>query len=204
MEQPENLKPESIHCEKIRIFRKLRLFGNDKLENIAVGQYDGYRSEEFVAPDSLVETRASIRLEMDTPKWKGVPMTISTGKKMPKKTTDIIVIFRKPSHSLWEASGCSLAENRIQINIQPHNDIRLRLNSEFSTEKKCAYPADLRFGFADNLELFKEPYENALHDFFARDQGTFLNAEEILLSWKLVDQVRAIIEPVRGKILEKY
>lgn len=204
MDQPENLKPESIHREKIRIFRKLRLFGNDKLENISIGQYDGYRDEPFVTPDSQVETRATIRLEADTPKWKGVPMTISTGKKMPKRTTDITVVFRKPEHTLWEASGCSLAENRIRINIQPDNDIRLRLNSEFSTEKKCAFPADLRFGFADNLELFKEPYENALHDFFAKDQGTFLNAEEILLSWKLIDPVLAIIDPVRGKILEKY
>jgi len=204
MDQPANLKPESIHREKIKIFRKLRLFGNDKLENISIGQYDGYQREQFVAPDSLIETKGSLRLEVDTPKWKGVPMTISTGKKMPKRTTDITVVFRKPAHSLWEASGCSLAENRIRINIQPDNDIRLRLNSEFSTEKKCAFPADLRFGFADNLELFKEPYENALHDFFAKDQGTFLNAEEILLSWKLIDQTLAVIDPVRKKILEKY
>jgi glucose-6-phosphate 1-dehydrogenase len=204
MDQPKNLKPESIHREKIRLFRKLRLFGNDKLENVALGQYDGYRNEPFVEPDSLVETKASIRLEIDTPRWRGVPIVIETGKKMPKRTTDIVVTFRKPEHTLWEASGCSLAENRITINIQPQNDIRLRLNSEFSTDKKCAFPTDLHFGFADNLELFKEPYENALHDFFAEDQGTFLNAEEIHLSWKFIDQVRAIIGPVREKILKKY
>ncbi len=204
MDQPENLRPESIHKEKIKLFRKLRLFGNDKLENIELGQYDGYQSEQFVAPDSLIETRASLRLEIDTPRWRGVPVVITTGKKMPKRTTDITVTFRKPEHTLWEASGCTLAENRITINIQPQNDIHLRLNSEFSTEKKCAFPTDLRFGFADNLELFKEPYENALHDFFAKDQGTFLNAEEIHLSWKLIDAVLAIIEPVREKILTKY
>jgi len=126
------------------------------------------------------------------------------GKKMPKKTTDITVTFRKPEHTLWEASGCALAENRIRINIQPENEIRLRLNSEFSTEKKCAYPADLRFAFADNAYSFKEPYDNALHDFFAKDQGTFLNAEEILLSWKFIDSVLSIIEPKRAEILEKY
>lgn len=204
MDQPENLKPESIHREKIRIFRKLRLFGNDKLENIGIGQYDGYRSEQFVAPDSLVETKASLRLEIDTPRWRGIPITIATGKKMPKKTTDITITWKKPEHTLWEASGCALAENRIRINIQPDNEIRLRLNSEFSTEKKCAYPADLRFAFTDNRYSFKEPYDNALHDFFAKDQGTFLNAEEIHLSWKFIDQVIAVIDPVRKDILGKY
>lgn len=204
MEQPKSQKPEDIHREKIKIFRKLRLFGNEKLENISVGQYDGYRKEPLVAEDSLVETKASIRLEIDTPRWRGVPTTIATGKKMPKKTTDITVIWKKPAHTLWEASGCALAENRITINIQPQNEIRLRLNSEFSTEKKCAYPADLRFAFSDNATIFKEPYDNALHDFFAKDQGTFLNAEEILLSWKFIDGVRAIIEPARKKLLETY
>ncbi|MBP9752046.1 MAG: glucose-6-phosphate dehydrogenase (NADP(+)) [Candidatus Moranbacteria bacterium] len=204
MEQPKNQKPEDIHREKIRIFRRLRLFGNEKLENIRIGQYDGYRSEPGVSPWSLVETEASIRLEIDTPRWRGIPITIATGKKMPKKTTDITVTFKKPEHTLWEASGCALAENRITINIQPKNEISLRLNSEFSTEKKCAYPADLRFAFADNAYSFKDPYDNALHDFFAKDQGTFLNAEEILLSWKFIDQVLAVIDPVRKKILEKY
>lgn len=204
MDQPGSLKPESIHREKIKLFRKLRLFGNDKLENIEIGQYDGYRGEEFVAKGSLTETFAMLRLEIDTPKWRGVPVTIATGKRMPEKTTDISIIFKKPAHTLWEASGCSLAENSIRINVQPRNDIRLRLNSEFSTEKKCAFPTDLRFGFTDNAQLFKEPYDNALHDFFARDQGTFLNSEEILLSWKLIDSVHEIIGPVWKKILKKY
>lgn len=204
MDQPKSQSPEDIHREKIRIFRKLRLFGNEKLENIAIGQYEGYRNEPSVASDSLVETKASIRLEIDTPRWRGIPITIASGKKMPRKTTDITVTFRKPEHTLWEASGCALAENRIRINIQPENEIRLRLNSEFSTEKKCAYPADLRFAFADNSYSFKEPYDNALHDFFAKDQGTFLNAEEILLSWKFIDSVLSVINPKRGEILEKY
>lgn len=204
MEQPGSQKPADIHQEKIRIFRKLRLFGNDKLENIGIGQYDGYRQEPLVAKDSLVETKASIRLEIDSPRWRGIPITIASGKKMPKKTTDITVTWKKPEHTLWEASGCSLAENRIRINIQPDNEIRLRLNSEFSTEKKCAYPADLRFAFADNAYAFKEPYDNALHDFFAKDQGTFLNAEEIRLSWEFIDGVLAVIDPVREKILKTY
>lgn len=204
MDQPENLRPESIHCEKIKLFRTLRLFDNGGAENIAIGQYAGYREEAFVAPDTLVETRASLRLEIDTPRWRGVPITIATGKKMPEKTTDITIFFKKSARCLWEDADCTLAENQIKINIQPKNEITLRLNSEFSPEKKCAFPNDLRFGFTDNRFAFKDPYDNALHDFFAKDQGIFLNSEEILLSWQFIDSLLALIEPKRKELLEIY
>lgn len=204
MDQPENFRPGSIHTEKIKLFRKLRLFDNGGLENITLGQYAGYQEEEFVAHNSLVETAASFRLEINTPKWRGVPITIATGKKMPEKTTDITIFFKKAEHCLWEESGCSLVENQIKINIQPKNEITLRLNSEFSPEKKCAFPNDLRFGFIDNRFSFKDPYDNALHDFFVKDQGIFLNSEEILLSWKFIDSLLSLINPKRSEILKTY
>lgn len=204
MDQPANLRPESIHTEKIKLFRKLRLFEGGGLENITLGQYAGYREEEFVASDSLVETAASFRLEIDTPKWRGVPITIATGKKMPERTTDITVFFKKPEHFLWEEAGCTVGENQIKINIQPKNEILLRLNSEFSPEKKCALPNDLRFGFMDNQTAFKDPYDNALHDFFVKDQGIFLNSQEILLSWKFIDSLLSLIQPKRREILKTY
>lgn len=204
MDQPKNFRPESVHAEKIRLFRKLRPFGGGGLENITLGQYAGYRQEEFVAPDSLVETAASLCLEIDTPKWRGVPITVATGKKMPERTTDITVFFKESECCLWEESGCSLAPNQIKINIQPKNEITLRLNSEFSQEKKCALPNDLRFGFMDNRTAFKDPYDNALHDFFAKDQGIFLNSEEILLSWKFIDSLLSLIQPKRAEILKIY
>lgn len=204
MEQPADLRPESIHNEKIRLFRRLRLFGDGGLENITLGQYAGYREEEFVASDSLTETAASFRLEIDTPKWRGVPITLATGKKMHERTTDITVFFKKSAHFLWEESGCTVGENQIKINIQPKNEILLRLNSEFSPEKKCALPNDLRFGFMDNQTAFKDPYDNALHDFFAKDQGIFLNSEEILLAWKFIDSALSLLQPKRREILKIY
>lgn len=204
MDQPENLKAASIHREKIRILRELRLFENSGLDAIEIGQYRGYREEAFVDPHSLVETSGTLRLEIDNAKWRGVPLIITSGKKMKRRSTDITILFKKKTCCLWDDTDCELQQNSLHINIQPDNDIRLRLNSEFNPEQKCAYPVDLRFGFLDNEYLFKDSYENALRDFFHRDQGIFLNAEEISLSWKLIDGALDLIRPVREEILKIY
>jgi glucose-6-phosphate 1-dehydrogenase len=105
---------------------------------------------------------------------------------------------------MWDASGCSLHQNVIRINVAPNNDIRLKLNSEFDMQKKCAFPTELRFGFQDNTFILNEPYENALRDLFAKDQSIFISSQEIALSWKFIDNVLARIAPTRSEILEIY
>lgn len=123
---------------------------------------------------------------------------------MDKKTTDIIVEFKKIGHSLWDQNGCEIHNNRIKINVQPYNDISLRLNSDFDPQQKCAFPTELRFGFQDNAYLLQEPYENALRDLFNRDQSIFIGSEEILASWKFIDDVFGRLAAKRSKILENY
>ncbi len=203
MDQPENLSAASIHKEKIAVLKKVRLW-DAETASVSIGQYEGYREEPYVAKDSLTETKASLTVCVDTPAWKSVPITILSGKKLDEKTTDITVYFKKRPHSMWDASGCSLSENVIRVNVAPHNDIRLRLNSEFDLRKKCAFPTELRFGFQDNRFILNEPYENALRDLFARDQSIFINSEEIALSWKFIDDVLASIEPKRAEMLAIY
>ena len=203
MRQPKTISAESIHAEKIDIFKNIQLWQNES-DAIKIGQYKGYREEPYVSPSSQTETRASLVVCIDTPLWRTVPITILSGKKLNKKTTDITVYFKKRAHSMWDASGCSLHQNSIRINVAPENDIRLTLNSEFDLQKKCAFPTELRFGFQDNKFILNEPYENALRDFFNKDQSIFINSEEIALSWKFIDDVLARITPKRAEILEIY
>jgi glucose-6-phosphate 1-dehydrogenase len=203
MGQPRDLSAESIHREKIAVFKKIRLW-DEGAGSVRIGQYAGYRDEPYVSPTSLTETRAALTVRVDTPQWRTVPITLLSGKKLDEKTTDITVYFKKRPHDMWSESGCSLSENVIRVNVQPHNDIRLRLNSEFDLSKKCAFPTELRFGFRDNRFLLKEPYENALRDLFNKDQSIFINAKEIDLSWRFVDDVLARIEPFRKEMLETY
>ncbi len=204
MRQPTDLSAPSIHKEKRRIFKKLGLFGNNGLSMVTIGQYAGYRKAEHVSPTSLTETYASLTTEINLPEWRGVPITIESGKKLSQKTTDIIITFKKVSSNLWIKDGCDIKQNQIRINVQPDNDIHLTLNSEFSPADKCALPTTLRFGFKDNKFLLKDPYENALYDLFLHDQSIFIGSQEILLAWHFIDHVLAKLVPVRKKKLQIY
>ncbi|MDD5397229.1 MAG: glucose-6-phosphate dehydrogenase [Candidatus Moranbacteria bacterium] len=204
MDKPASLSAKSIHEGKNAILKRIKLWSESAAEAISIGQYDGYKNEPYVSPDSDTETLASIKVRIDSPKWRTVPVTITSGKKMDKKTTDITIHFKKNSKNIWEGRGCEVQNNIIHINVQPDNDIRLKLNSEYDASDKCAYPTELRFGFRDNKMLLKEPYENALRDLFAHDQSIFINSKEILLSWKFIDGVLEKIKPLRKKMLKKY
>jgi glucose-6-phosphate 1-dehydrogenase len=204
MKRPKSLSAKSIHKEKISILEKIKLWDGKIEDAVFIGQYEGYRSEPYVDLGSLTETFASLKIFIDSPIWKNVPITIMSGKKLDKKTTDIIVYFKKSKESIWEKRGCNVESNVVSINVQPDNDIRLRLNSEYNAGDKCAYPTELRFGFSDNKSLLKEPYENALRDLFAHDQSIFINSKEILLSWKFIDEILANINPLRKKLLSIY
>jgi glucose-6-phosphate 1-dehydrogenase len=204
MAQPKDLSSQAIHKEKIKVINNLKLFNYGSVEPIEIGQYEDYRSEQYVAKDSLVETMAQLVVEVDSPKWRRVPIKIMSGKKLDKKTTDIIVEFKKHGHSLWDAEECEILNNRIRINVQPYNDISLRLNSDFDPRQKCAFPTELRFGFQDNSFMLQEPYENALRDLFNHDQSIFIGSKEILASWKFIDGVISKIDAKRKKILKQY
>jgi glucose-6-phosphate 1-dehydrogenase len=204
MEQPNELRPASIHKEKQKIFKMLRLFSLKGLENIEIGQNKEYRLREHVKKDSLIETYASLKIEINSPRWRGVPITLLTGKKLDEQSTDIIVRFKFPKHNLWEKQKECLQKNELRFNIQPQNHIELRLNFGFDEKNKCTTPINLKFGFQDNQFMFKDAYENALNDLQKEDQSIFLSSDEILLSWKFIDQIMRLIDVNRAKMIKFY
>jgi glucose-6-phosphate 1-dehydrogenase len=204
MDTPKSLSSADIDLAKANIFKKIKLFEHEKNVPIKIGQYDRYRREKFVDSKSLVETFVSIVLEVDNKNWRGVPIHIVSGKKMPKRTTDIIVNFKKFKHCLWNKDQCKITNNQIRINIQPDNDIHLRLNSEFDPASRCAIPTTLRFGYEDNEFILKDSYENALQDLFRQDRLTCTNSNEILLAWKFVDKIIKLLDKKREEKLIIY
>ncbi len=204
MERPKSLSYNDIDLAKTNIFKKIKLYDCGRRAPVAIGQYEGYRQEKYVDPKSLVETFVSMVLEVDDDNWRGVPIHIVSGKKMAKKTTDIIVNFKNIEHCFWNQDRCQIKNNQIRINIQPHNDIHLQLNSEFDPVSKCAIPTVLRFGFEDNKFILKDSYENALQDLFCQDRFTCTNSSEILLAWRLIDRIMKLLELNRKEKLFIY
>lgn len=205
MDQPESFSFNDFKKEKLSILKNVRIFSSDFEKNIEIGQYEGYKNESDVDKDSLTETFAKLIVEVDNDRWRGVPLSISTGKKLQEKHTEITITFKGMQDCLWEGKCDRLARNQLIINIYPKNDIRFTINSEFRPTEKLPEPLDLRFSFTENKETIQSlPYANALKDIHNQDKTYTPSFDEIIASWKFTDEVMKYLELSRKNILKIY
>ena len=98
MEAPSSLEPRALVDEKVKVFRSLLPIEPD---DVVRGQYEGYRDEKGVAPDSDVETFIAARVQVDNWRWAGVPFYLRTGKCMAESARVISIAFREPPKSMF-------------------------------------------------------------------------------------------------------
>ena len=140
MEEPVSFGAEALRREKIKALGAISL--PDNLERYAVrGQYDvgwlggervvGYTDEKGVPADSRTETYAAVRLGVETRRWAGVPFYLRTGKRLPKRVTEIAVIFKRAPHTPFSANDVEeLGHNQLVIRVQPDEGVTLRFGSK--------------------------------------------------------------------------
>jgi glucose-6-phosphate 1-dehydrogenase len=193
MEPPVNLSAKAIHNEKVKVLEALRPFKGDDFAKWAVrGQYDqgfidgeevkAYRQEKNVATDSTVETYGAIRLFIDNWRWDGVPFYLRGAKYLPKKATEIAIIFKHPPKVLFLDP---LKSNVLAIRIQPNEGISLKINCKIpgATNLIQAVKMDFRYDAFFGLAP-PDAYERLLCDCMAGDNTLFARQDEVLLSWK--------------------
>ena len=178
MEPPSKMNAREIRREKTKVLAATRLS-----ENIILGQYDGYRSEEGVDPNSGTPTYFAGTLFVDNWRWEGVPFNVMTGKKLPYQCVEVVIKLKAPPLKLYEGE----INDRIVIRLQPnpHLDIRMDIKSP---------------GLGDDLELATlthaypqdraiDGYEKLLYDAINNDQSHFVHADEVMESWRIVDDL---------------
>ena len=100
-----------------------------------------YRSEPGVAPDSPTETFVALRLNLDSWRWAGVPFYLRTGKRLPKRTTEIAIQFHRPPLQIFKrVSPTPLPSDLLVINVQPDEGISLRFNSKIPSTRMQVAP----------------------------------------------------------------
>ncbi len=203
MNQPEEFFSQFVQKEKIQVLKNLRMYENEFGGNIEIGQYKGYLDEENITKDSLTETYAKLTVEMNNDRWHGVPIVIKTGKKLKEKRTQITIFFKGFEECLWKENCSILTQNKLEINIYPENDIKLFVNSGVVSGDDKPKQIPLRFGFADEHAL-PLPYANALVDIHHGDKSYSPSIDEILLSWKFIDQVEDWLDVQRNNLLKAY
>lgn len=189
MEQPESLEPNAIKNEKIKVMNALQVYKENEIDQAVIrGQYQGYRQEPKVKPDSFTETYVAFKTYVNNPRWEGVPFYIRTGKKLATKATEIIIEFKKQAKPLYQDK---LTPNYLVIKIQPEEGIFFQFNAKEPGAIQKIIPVQM--DFCQNCQVginSPEAYERLLYDIMRGDSTLFARWDEVELSWKFIDSIR--------------
>lgn len=191
MEPPGSLNSEAIRDEKVKVLRSIPTPTVEAVPSIAIrAQYNGYKRADRVRPDSVTETFVALKLHIDNWRWAGVPFYLRTGKAFASRASEIIVVFRRPPMSLFQASEREhVHRNRLHIRLQPDEGIHLNFNAKVPG-KSVMSAVDMDFQYKSRFGSYSpEAYERLLHDFIMGDSTLFTRADEVLEAWRLVDAI---------------
>jgi glucose-6-phosphate 1-dehydrogenase len=202
MEPPASFEAEAVRKEKVKLLQSIRLPTVDDIDRIAVrGQYTrggtpdelmpGYRDEPGVNPLSRTETYAALRLDVDNWRWAGVPFYIRTGKRLPKRVTEVMLQFMRPPHlpiRLDQVTG--LSPDALILRIQPDEGITLRFGAKVPGHSFLVRSATMEFNYeATFVEESPEAYERLLLDALIGDPTLFIRSDEVAQCWRVIDPI---------------
>ena len=180
MEEPVEFTAEAIQTEKLKVLRAITL--PHDLEAYAVrGQYDqgwlagervaAYTAEKDVPEDSNTETYAAVRLGIDTRRWAGVPFYLRTGKRLPRRVTEIAVLFKKAPHLPFSQTDTEeLGHNQLVIRVQPDEGVTLKFGSKVPGSAMEVRDVAMDFLYGEAFtESSPEAYERLILDVLLGD-----------------------------------
>jgi len=200
MEEPVSFAFDGLRAEKQKALSAVQI-PDDLAAGTARGQYaagwqggipvPGFLSEEGIAPDSVTETYAAIRLGVDTRRWAGVPFYLRTGKRLATRMTEIAVIFQRAPHLPFNATDArELGQNALVIRVQPDEGITMRFGSKVPGSAMEVRDVNMDFAYGESFtESSPEAYERLLLDVLVGDPPLFPGHDEVELSWKILDPI---------------
>jgi glucose-6-phosphate 1-dehydrogenase len=205
MNPPSKLDADSIRDEKVRILKALHPINSSNVTKRAVrGQYTagsiggqavvGYGEEEgSAATKSNTETFVSLRVNVDNWRWAGVPFYLRTGKRMPQKMTEIVVVYKNNPHFIFDPKQRDIVNNRLVIRLQPDEGIRLHvvtkqlgMHQGMDLQNRAL---NLDFSESDPNQRTPDAYERLLLESMVGDQSLFVRRDEIEASWAWCDEL---------------
>jgi glucose-6-phosphate 1-dehydrogenase len=182
--------PTTFDAEYVRRAKRAALRAMSPIDpGTAVrGQYEGYLDEEGVAPDSRRETYAAMRVSIENWRWDGVPIFVRTGKALRRRVTEVVIKLRDaPMLRIGGRRQRGIA-TLIVIRIQPDEGISIRIGAKRPGTRFEMVPAGMRLDYARLTDAaLPDAYENVLSEVLAGGHSVFPGAEEIALSWEIVD-----------------
>ena len=188
MDAPSSGHPETQRDEKARLLEAILPVDPN---SVVRGQFRGYRKEPGVAADSRVETFAALKLQIDNPRWAGVPFYIRAGKCLPVTCTEVLVAFKPPAHS---AFGESIGQpNYVRFRLGPDVAIALGVRSKTSGEAMVGHEVELLAAQGGGDEM--DAYERLLGDAMNGDSALFAREDAIEAQWRIVAPILSAAPP---------
>jgi glucose-6-phosphate 1-dehydrogenase len=202
MEPPATVDATGIRDEKVKVLRAIKVPTPGEVEaNVVRAQYDrgwvegeevvGYREEEGIAQHSRTDTFVAARLTVDNWRWAGVPFYIRTGKRLPKRMTEVALGFREVPHLPFPPGMArGLGPNAMVLRIQPDEGITLRFGAKVPGQAFRVRTVNMDFSYgAAFVEEAPDAYERLLLDAMAGDPTLFIRTDEVEQAWRIWDPV---------------
>jgi len=200
MEPPVTFSADAVRDEKLKVLRALRPITAAQVHDFAVrGQYGpgtvdgkpapGYRQEQGVGPASPTPTWAAVRLFIDNWRWQEVPFYIRSGKRMPRRVSEIAIQFRKPPHLMFPlAEGETIESNLMVLRVQPNEGLALRFEVKVPGVDVRMASMDMDFDYDQTFgETEHSAYPTLLLDCMIGDATLFSRHDEVETAWSVVD-----------------
>ncbi|MPZ52514.1 MAG: glucose-6-phosphate dehydrogenase [Acidimicrobiia bacterium] len=198
MDSPVRLDEASIRDEKVKV---LRAISELKPNDVVRGQYRaadgevGYLEESNIPPDSVTETYAALRLEIDNWRWQGVPFYIRAGKRLEERLTKVTIVFHGPPVALFSDDVEHRTEpNILHIILQPNEGFDLRFQMKAPGEGYDLVTGSLGYRYKDSFAELPPAYETLLADVLLGDQTLFVRYDEVEEAWRIVDAILDLTE----------
>ena len=217
MEPPVSFEADAVRDEQAKILRAIQPLGpEDVLTHTVRGQYGegasgkervpAYRSEPRVAPDSRTETFVAMKLMVENWRWAGVPFYLRTGKRMPKRVTEISVEFRRPPFLLFRHTPVErLTRNRLVLRIQPDEGIALRFGAKVPGPLLHLGPVNMNFAYSDYFGSTPSTgYERLMYDCMVGDATLFQRADMVEASWSVVAPILDVWKALPPRAFPNY
>ena len=206
MEPPSNFQAETVRDEKVKLLRAIRpIHPEDALLHTVRGQYaagvvdgdpvPGYREEPGVNPESLRETFVAMKLDIDNWRWAGTPFYLRTGKRLPRRATEIAIQFRRVPHSPFGGHRAmpggllppdGIEPNLLLLRIQPDEGITLRFGAKVPGQAMRIRSVNMDFFYESSFQRASpDAYERLLLDCMLGDATLFAREDEVEEAWRI-------------------
>ncbi|MFO7627976.1 MAG: glucose-6-phosphate dehydrogenase [Prochlorococcaceae cyanobacterium] len=206
MEPPGRFDPEAIRNEKAKVLQSAHLANeNEPWQCCVRGQYaaggsadrplPGYRQEPGVNANSTTETYVAMKLFINNWRWQGVPFYLRTGKRLPKRLSEVVLTFREAPVHLFDAAGGAPTPNQLIMRIQPDEGAEFKFEVKAPGSGMRSRPVDMAFSYDESFgEPSDEGYVRLLADVMLGDPTLFTRSDEVEAAWRLYTPLLALMQ----------